>query len=376
MIRLSRRADRDFGRAPFLLAIGSPVFMTIVVAVAALLVGLLMRGQKDEIILVFGINAILVVALQVFVGNTGIVSFGHMAFMAVGAYAAGIVSLPVQPKAALLPDLPGWLQGFAWPFFPSLLAAGAAAAVVAAVLGPAIVRLTGPAAAVVTLGLLVIVNQVLRHAKEFTRGTQTFSGVPKTTTFTWVFGALIAAVLVAALFKWSAAGLKSKMTRDDPLAAETCGVNVTMARLVPFVLSAALTGLAGGLWAHYLTAFQANSFYIAQAVPVIAMLILGGATSITGAMVGALLISIWAEFARFLEAGFSLGSVHLVAPRDLSNLALGVALIVLLPRRPQGIAGPRELMLSVTARPIRHDRLKVDEGTGRGESSDRPGPVM
>ncbi len=350
MITLRLRADRDFGRVPFLLSIASPVLVSLVVVLAVLSLGFMLRGQKDEIILVFGINALLVVALQVFVGSTGIVSFGHMAFMAIGAYAAGIVSLPVGLKAALLPDLPGVLKTIELPMFPSLVVAMIAAAAAAAIIGPAIVRLTGPAAAVVTLGLLVIVNQVLRHAKEFTRGTQTFSGVPKTTTFAWVFSALVLAVLVAALFKWSSAGLKSRMARDDPLAAETCGVNVTKARLVPLVLSAALTGLAGGLWAHYLTAFQANSFYVAQAVPVIAMLILGGATSITGGMLGAIIVSTWAEITRFLEAGFEVGSLHLAAPRDLGNLTLGLALILLLPRRPRGITGPKEVMLSLVPR--------------------------
>jgi len=350
MIRLQWRTDRLFGRSAFSLAVLSALLIGVVVLLAAVVLIFLTKGQKNQIILVFGINALLVVALQVFVGSTGIVSFGHMAFMAIGAYAAGIVSLPVAMKAALLPDLPGVLKTVELPMFPSLVVAGFAAAVVAGIIGPAIVRLTGPAAAVVTLGMLVIANQVLRGAKEFTRGTQTFSGVPKTTTFIWVFSTLVVGLGVAALFKWSSVGLKSRMVRDDPLAAETCGINVTVARLIPFVVSAALTGVAGGLWAHYITAFQANSFYVLQTVPIIAMLILGGAASITGAMLGAVIISTWAEITRLLEAGFSVGSLHLTAPKDLGSLSLGLALILFLPWRPQGITGPREVLLGLVRR--------------------------
>ena len=117
-----------------------------------------------EIVLLFGINAIMVVGFQAFVGNTGLVSFGHVAFMAIGAYATAIVSIGRLDKSIVLKDLPGWLADVHLGVVPSLLVGGGAAAVLALVTGLALMRLSGAAASIATLGLLVITVNVLSQA--------------------------------------------------------------------------------------------------------------------------------------------------------------------------------------------------------------------
>ena len=106
-----------------------------------------------EVVLLFGINAIMVVGYQVFVGSTGIVSFGHVAFMAVGAYAGGIAAIPVDDKVLYLPELPGFLADIELAILPALVLGGAAAALLALVTGFALMRLSGEAAAIAMLGL-------------------------------------------------------------------------------------------------------------------------------------------------------------------------------------------------------------------------------
>ena len=101
------------------------------VGVAGLAYVGLTGGSDSDLLLSFGINAILVVGLQVFVGNTGVMSFAPMAFMGVGAYAAAIVAVPTAAKVAMLPDLPPILQGIALPLAPAMLIGGCAAAILA-----------------------------------------------------------------------------------------------------------------------------------------------------------------------------------------------------------------------------------------------------
>jgi branched-chain amino acid transport system permease protein len=167
--------------------------------------------------------------------------------------------------------------------------------------------------------------------------------VPQDANFGWVFGTLGVAVLVSGLFKWSRAGLQARANRDDLIAGESVGIASLRARLVPFVLSAFLTGVAGGLYAMLLTAFSPASFAIPLVVVVLTMAIVGGVNSITGAVVGAALVTVLNEAMRRVENGTHVLGVHLSAPTGISAAVLGVALILTLRWRPEGLMSAFEL---------------------------------
>ena len=298
-------------------------------------------GSDTDLLLSFGINAILVVGLQTFVGNTGVMSFAPMAFMGVGAYAAGIVAVPPAAKAAMLPNLPSFLQDFALPLPPAMLIGGCAAAVLALLSGLVLMRLTGIAAGITSLGVLVIVNELLRNAEAFTRGSRTFFGVPASADLPWVFGTLVAAMGLGALLKASSIGLRARAVRDDELAATTAGINPLTARLWPYLAFGFICGVAGALWAHHLTAFSPNSFFVGQTIPIIVMLVVGGTNSVAGGLAGAVILTAWLELIRPIEAGvFGLPALNGVA-----LLSVGVGLILLLLWRPTGALGAREPQL-------------------------------
>jgi len=337
--------DRRFGVIGFIAAVTSLVAIAVIAGAGALGVNLAMGGLLTDICVMALIYACITVGLQVFVGSTGIVSFGHIAFVAIGAYAAGIVSVPVEAKQVLLPKMPEMLRNLQVGFPLSLIAAAIAAALVAALIGPILMRLSGQAAAVTSFAFLTIVNDLLRNAKSITNGVQTFSRVPLETTIYYAAIGLIVVVAVAAIFKWSPLGLRSRAVRDDPLAAAASGVSQLTSRLWPWILSAAICGLAGGLWAHFLTAFAPVTFYLQPTIVIIVMLFAGGAMSLTGAVVGAGLLSTWMEFARRVDAGLSLGGVQLPALAQFSELSLAIFLIVLLQVRPNGILGFREFQV-------------------------------
>jgi branched-chain amino acid transport system permease protein len=343
MIRPALRRDNAPGLAGLAGAVAGPLLAVgIVTAIAA---AVYTNRTMTEIVLLFGINAIMVIGFQVFVGNTGLVSFGHVAFMAIGAYATAIVSMDDIDKSIVLKDLPGWLASVHFGVVPSLIVGGAAAAVFALITGLALMRLSGAAASIATLGLLVITVNVLSQAHQFTHGPRSIFGIPDKTNFLWVFASLAVVVLISALFKWSRAGLRARANRDDVVAAESVGVPSLRARLLPFVLSAFITGVGGGLYAMLLTAFSPASFAIPLVVVVLTMAIIGGVNSITGALLGAAVVTVLNELLRRVENGVDFFGLHLNTPTGMSGAVLGVALIVMLRLRPAGLLSAFELQL-------------------------------
>jgi branched-chain amino acid transport system permease protein len=335
------RRDCAAGPQGFVGAVVGPMLVVgLVTAIAALVY---QDATMTEIVLLFGINAIMVVGYQVFAGNTGLVSFGHISFMAIGAYATAIVSIDPFDKSIVLKNLPRFLFNLHLSVIPSLLIGGVVAAVFALATGVALMRLSGAAASIATLGLLVITTNVLSQASEFTHGPESLFGVPQDTNFGWVFGTLAVAVLISGLFKWSRAGLQARANRDDVIAGESVGIGSLRARLVPFTLSAFLTGVAGGLYAMLLTAFSPASFAIPLVVVILTMAIVGGINSITGAVIGAALVTVLNELMRRVENGVTVLGVHLSAPTGISAAVLGVALILTLRWRPEGVMSAYEL---------------------------------
>jgi branched-chain amino acid transport system permease protein len=120
-------------------------------------------------------------------------------------------------------------------------------------------------------------------------------------------------------------------------------VSVVPGRVTLFAVSAFITGVGGALWAHFLTAFSPSSFYLPQVVTVVVMAILGGLNSVSGAIVGAFVLSAINEVLRQLEGGFNLGITHVPAVPEMSQLVLGIGLVALLRWRPEGIFGNYEL---------------------------------
>ena len=338
MIVLRWVADRGLHRGALAgIVLGDMALAAAVGAAVFAYVGLT-GGSDTDLLLSFGINAILVVGLQTFVGSTGVLSFAPMAFMGVGAYAAAIVAVPPATKAFMLPDLPLFLQEMSLSLAPAMLIGGCAAALVALLTGLVLMRLTGIAAGITSLGVLVIVNELIRNAEAFTRGSRTIFGVPASADLPWVFGTLVAAMGFGALLKASSIGLRARAVRDDPLAATTAGINPVTARLWPYLAFGFISGVAGALWAHHLTAFSPNSFFVAQTIPIIVMLVVGGTNSVAGGLVGAVLLTVWLELIRPIEAG----AFGIPALNGIALLSVGIGLILLLRWRPSGALGAKE----------------------------------
>ncbi|MGE3335439.1 MAG: branched-chain amino acid ABC transporter permease [Rhodospirillaceae bacterium] len=291
------------------------------------------------------IRLTIVVGIYVFVGNSGIISFGHIGFMCIGAYAAAWATLDPAWKQVMLSGLPLFLQEGTYPFPIAVLGAGLLAAAVALALGGAIMRLNGLAASIATFAFLAIVNSVYSNWDTVTGGTSSIVGIP-TAVGPWV--ALIFASLAigaAYAFQQSRYGLMLRATRDDDVAARSSAVNTFRVRLIAFVCSAFLVGAGGALYAHFLGVLTTDAFYLVLSFVTLSMLVVGGIGSLTGAVAGTLGVTLIVELLRASERGITVGGTDLALPSGSQEIGLGLLMALILIFRPTGLARNRELRL-------------------------------
>jgi branched-chain amino acid transport system permease protein len=297
--------------------------------------------QRDAVAML--INLVLVVGLYVYAGNSGILSFGHVSFMAIGAYVAALLTVPVERKEVLLPDLPEPLLNASFDPLPAALVAAAVAGLFGLVIAVPINRLTGLAASLAMFSVLLIVHVVASNWDAVTRGKGSMIGVPATITIWWALLAACVALTAAFLLQESRIGLRLRASREDEVAARSIGVSVLFERCVAFVVSAFLVGAGGFLYAQFQSSFNPDAFYLGVTFVTIAMLVIGGMGSLAGAVVGTIVVSGLTVGLRRIEDGIDLGSLTVSAPGGLAEVALAVLMLVILVFRPSGITGGREL---------------------------------
>jgi branched-chain amino acid transport system permease protein len=286
-----------------------------------------------------------VVGMQIYSGNSGIISFGHAGFMALGAYGASLLTIQPAVMSTSLPDLPGWLAGIAGgqPLWIGMLGALAIVGLVAALFGLPLARLSGAAASIATLGFLVIVHVTLVASSDITRGSQTFFGVPRGVSAFVALPVAVIAVAVARIYRSSKGGLSLRAAREDEIAARASGVNVVRERFVAWVLGGLVSGAAGVLLAHFLGAFSPKDFYFNLTFLMMSMLILGGISTVSGAVGGTALIVVMVDLLRRLEGGAEVLGLQLPQVFGLTDIGVGLVILAVMYRLSDGLFGLREV---------------------------------
>jgi len=254
------------------------------------------------------------------------------------------------------------------------------AAVVALLVGGALVRMRESAMAMGTLALLVFVYSGFSNWSSLTRGTIGLYGVPNHSTVWVTLVALLAVLLHARLYRSSRSGMRLQASREDPVAAAASGVNVRMERLGSWVLSAAVMGAGGALWAQSYLAFGPDAFYFDITFALLAMLVIGGRASVTGAVAGAALITIATDMLTRVEQGVALGALRIPAVPGLVRFSIALLIILALVFRPQGLFGRWELddVVRRVRRRLRERRVVPPEAEaveGEAEVAEAPTPV-
>lgn len=285
-----------------------------------------------------GINLMTVLGLSLLTGFTGLFSFGHAGFMAIGGYATAMMTV-----------------NFGWPFIPALMVGGLAAALVSAFIGKLTLNLKGDYFCIATLGFGEAIRLILDNVQVF-GGARGWPGIPNYTSIWNVIGINIIAIIVLANLIRSRHGRNMIAVREEELASQIIGINVFKYKLTSLMISASYAGIAGGLMGHYMTFLQPKMFSLAKSTEMTIIVIFGGLGSLSGSVLGALVLTSLPEILR----AFS----------QWRLVCYGLAVIFIMISRPEGLMGGYELTPSSMKKLFRRITSKREDklqGAGGGK---------
>lgn len=360
----------------------TPVVLCAVLLITWLVFQQINSDYWTSVAIKFFITLVVVLGLQMFSGNSGVLSFGHVAFMAVGAYTSALLTIPTALKQISFQSMPHYLKSWIFPThlgtLEGILVGGGFALLFALLTAAPVVRLAGIAAGIATLAIIVIVNVFINETPSVTNGTETMIGVPLTTTLGSVVIWSLIFVVVAFAFQQSRIGLRLRASRENERAARSIGIRVTRERAWAWVISGFVVGVAGALYGHYFTTFSGTDFYFNNGLDLVlltvAMLVVGGMTSVTGAVTGCFVVTIvYTFFNRWVVTGYFGYS----PPSGTDNLAVALLLLLALIARPRGLV-PREIpwFTQWTPSRLRSRGVRAPERPAVAAETDLPAPSL
>ncbi len=314
----------------------NPIFRMLsgVLSIAVIYVaGQLLFGIGDyyfRILMICGISIILAVSLNIVNGFTGQFSLGHAGFMAVGAYTSSALThykgqsiLDYLMKIGIPENISSFLL-----LMCAIILGMALSAIMGVLVALPSFRLRGDYLAIVTLGFSEVVRIVLLNI-DAVGGPRGLRDIPILTNFTWVFTIAIGTIILSRNIALSCHGRALFAIREDEIAAQCLGVNITRYKVLAFVISATLAGAAGVLFAHYDGYINPSGFGFMKSIEIVAMVVLGGMGSISGAVIAAISLTTLPELLR--------------SAAQYRMVLYSILLIGLMLRRPQGIFGRKEI---------------------------------
>lgn len=311
-----RIINTGISRSKFRSYVRNIIFAIVVYAIFSILIsqGVINNYYQDLLILIC-INATVTVALNLATGLLGELALGHAGFMAIGAYTAALIDLNSELPAGFI-------------LVVGMIAGAILAGVAGLLVGVPALRLRGDYLAISTLAFGEIIRILLRSFK-VTGGALGLNGIELSANFGSAYWLLIFVIYVVYALIRSRHGRAILAIREDDIAAEASGVNITRYKLLAFVTSAALTGLAGAVYAHHQGVITPQQFDYNYSIDFMVMVVFGGMGSITGSVLAAILLTLLPELLR----GFS----------DYRMLVYAILLITLMIFKPSGLLGQKEI---------------------------------
>jgi branched-chain amino acid transport system permease protein len=279
-----------------------------------------------QIIIYIGINIILASSLNLINGFTGQFSLGHAGFMAIGGYTAALVSTTLHAS-------PGDSSSIV--ILPlALVTGGLTAALAGLLVGIPSLRLRGDYLAITTLGFGEIIRVVIQNL-DFLGGARGFTGIPKISNFFWVFGMVSIVVFTISNLVNSSYGKGFLAVRDDEIAAQAMGINTTKYKVIAFVTGAFFAGMAGGLYAHFVSYINPQQFSFLRSIEIVVMVIVGGMGNTVGVIIAAILLTVLPEALRSIA--------------EYRMVIYSLSLVIIMITRPQGLFGRRVSLKGIAA---------------------------
>lgn len=302
---------------PVRYAINFVLLLAFLLIVNALIENKVISRSNSIVVVSIGINIILAVSLNLATGYLGQLPLGHAGFMSVGAYASALFSMAV--------DLPVFVE-----FPAALLIGGIAAGIAGIIIGLPALRLRGDYLAIITLGFGEIIRVIILNLK-FTGGAFGLRGIERHSSISWVFIFTIITIFIIHTLLKSRHGRAIISIREDEIAAEASGISLTYYKTVTFAISAFFAGIAGGLYAHYLSILDPSNFGFMKSVEILVMVVLGGLGSVIGSIVSASVLTIIPELLRSFA--------------DYRMVAYSLLLIIVMIFKPSGLFGRYDFSL-------------------------------
>lgn len=302
---------------------------------------------RDILVTQMLINAIMVLGLQIYIGNTGVLSFGHMGFAAIAGYAFALLATTVERKERIVPHVPLGLDDVSLHPFVATVAAVAVTSLAGFVVGLGLARSGARsgavAATVITLALLFMVHEVGGAYADLTGGRNgiSFSVGRGLDGRGWIYAALLGAIIAARFFKASRVGRTAQAAREDDLAARAMGINPARGQMIALILSVVVVSVAASLRVFQLGTVAPSTFFFDYTLLTLVMLIVGGRNSIAGSMLGVALITVINESTRHLaDVDIDAGPadlLDLVLRPGLTDIVLGVSMLGFMIFRARGL---------------------------------------
>jgi len=301
-----------------------------------------LRGFYLGTVLLFGINAIVCLGVTITNSYANIFSLGFGGIMLVAAYTSSLLTLPVWYKSAVL-HLPKLLENAQVPFPASLIIAGITAVLASIVLVLPAFRLRGHYFILASMGINIVMANLGINLRSFTHGPLGLRNIPFFTNIWWVYGILIATIIFIWRLKRSKFGRALIAIGKDQTLASTLGIDIVRYKIYAFIIGSFIVGIGGVLWVHYIGSMHPNVFDLVYVFQIIAMLTIGGSGSISGALLGAAIITFFTQFAKPIEEGFSVFGLTIPPLIGLIQVFIAMMLILILVYRPQGILNQHEI---------------------------------
>lgn len=318
-------------------------------------------GYKIQVLNLIAVNAILALSLNLIYGFTGMFSLGHAGFMAIGAYVSAILILPAAQKEMMY-----ILEPIIWPFsvlqapfFISVLAGGLIAALLGLLIALPVLRLGGDYLGIATLGFAEIIRVVFTNITPITNGALGLKGIPPYANLGWNYFWCVLTFFVIVKLLSSNFGNCLRAIRDDEVAAKAMGINTFKCRAISFAVGAFFAGVGGALMGSLITTIDPKMFNFQLTFNILMIVVAGGLGSITGSMVGAVVITVLLEWLRFVEDTIEIGSFVIVGIPGMRMVIFSLVLLLIILYRREGIIGGYEFSWDSLTR--RFSSKKEDE---------------
>lgn len=301
-------------------------------------------GYKLQIINLVAINAILALSLNLIYGFTGMFSLGHAGFMALGAYVCALFILPPEQKEMLwiMEDIIWPFSVMQAPFFVAVIAGGLVAAAFASLIAIPVLRLGGDYLGIATLGFAEIIRILITNFTPITNGALGLKGIPMYATLWWNYAWLGLSVYFIVRLLNSNFGNVLKAIRDDEIAAKVMGIDVFRYKLLSFCIGAFFAGVGGALMGTLITTIDPKMFNFQLTFNILMIVVAGGLGSVTGSLLGSVVITVMLEWLRFVEEPMDLGLFTIPGIPGMRMVIFSLALLFIILFRRKGLLGMRE----------------------------------